>query len=144
MKASAIVAIARETIGTPYKNQGRVNGLAVDCAGVPVHVAKRIGRQLHSLPAGYQGPPPPAAIKAALDANLERVPREQMQIGDIVWLTVKGQPMHMGVLGDYYLGGFTLIHAQNGSGLHKVVEHRIDDSWSRRIVAVWRFPGVEL
>jgi hypothetical protein len=36
MSPLEIVAIARETIGTPYAHQGRVAGLALDCAGVPV------------------------------------------------------------------------------------------------------------
>jgi hypothetical protein len=47
------------------------------------------------------------------------------------------------VVGDYVHGGLSLIHAYNGAGVNKVVEHRLDESWRRRIVAAWQFRGVE-
>jgi cell wall-associated NlpC family hydrolase len=141
-RPAEIVAIARETIGTPYLHQQRVNGLALDCAGVPVHVAKRIGMSFDDI-TNYGRLPVPAEMRRVLDANLTRVPKEQMQFGDVAWLKFRHEPQHFGILGDYHLGGFSLIHAYNGSGLHKVVEHRLDEQWAERIVAVWRFPGVE-
>jgi len=87
--------------------------------------------------------PVPAEMRKVLDANLTRVEKADMQIGDVVWMRFLGEPQHLGIVGDYHLGGLSLIHAYNGSGLRKVVEHRIDEQWLARIVAVWRFPGVE-
>jgi cell wall-associated NlpC family hydrolase len=43
-----------------------------------------------------------------------------------------GEPQHVGI----YTGD-TLIHAYESVG--KVVEHRMDDKWLRRIVRVYRF-----
>jgi hypothetical protein len=140
--ALEIVAFAREAIGTPYGHQQRVAGMALDCAGVPVHVAKRLGMSFDDI-TNYGRLPVPAEMRRVLDANLTRVPKEQMQIGDVAWLTFRVEPQHFGILGNYHLGGFSLIHAYNGSGLSKVVEHRLDEQWAARIVAVWRFPGVE-
>jgi cell wall-associated NlpC family hydrolase len=93
---------------------------------------------------GYGRQPQPDEMRAVLDKNLVRVAKEQMQPGDVVWLKVKNavDPQHLGILGDYDLGGLSLIHATNASGLHRVVEHRLDPAWSARIVAAWRFPQV--
>lgn len=142
MKPLEIVAIARDAIGTPYKHQQRVAGLALDCAGVPVHVAKRIGMSFEDI-TNYGRLPVPAEMRRVLDTNMTRVPLAEMQIGDVVWLKFRVEPQHFGVLGNYYLGGFSLIHAYNGAGLSKVVEHRLDEQWAARIVSAWRFPGVE-
>jgi cell wall-associated NlpC family hydrolase len=142
MKAQEIVAIARATIGTPYRHQGRIDGLALDCAGVPVHVAKQLGIPLTAY-TRYGRLPVPAEMRAALDAHLQRVPREAMQIGDVAWLRFDAEPQHLAIVADYPLGGFSIIHADNGRGLARVVEHRLDASWARRIVAVWRYPGLQ-
>lgn len=135
-----IVIYARETLGTPYGHQQRINGLALDCAGVPVYVANKMKMQVEDL-TSYGRLPVPSEMKHKLDKHLNRVSKEEMQIGDVVWIKFELEPQHFGILGDYLYGGFSLIHAYNGSGLNKVVEHRLDDVWSSRIVGVWRFPG---
>jgi hypothetical protein len=145
IKARDIVAAARETLGTLYWLRGRVSGFAIDCAGVPVHVAKRLGIPLEDFVA-YGRLPFPVEMRNQLDKQLMRVPKAEMQIGDIAWIRMRenGETQHLGIVADYHLGGFSLIHAYNGSGLNKVVEHRIDEQWMARIVGVWRYPGVEL
>jgi hypothetical protein len=143
MKALDVVAIARETLGTPYLHQQRVNGLALDCAGVPVHVGLRLGVSFNDV-TNYGRLPQPAEMRKALDAALTRVPRACMQFGDVAWISFQQEPQHFAIVGNYRLGGFSLIHAYNGAGLKKVVEHRLDEDWLARIVGVWRFPGVEL
>jgi uncharacterized protein YijF (DUF1287 family) len=82
-------------------------------------------------------------MRAALDDHLDRIPVAQMQPSDVVWMRFDGEPQHLGVVGDYVHGGLSLIHAYNGAGLNKVVEHRLDEAWRRRIVAAWRFRGIE-
>lgn len=139
--ALEIVALARETIGTPYQHQQRVAGLALDCAGVPVHVAQRLGMSFEDL-TNYGRLPVPDEMRRILDANLIRVARAGMQPGDVAWIKFEREPQHFGVVGNYRYGGLSLIHAYNGVGLAQVGEHRIDEAWARRIVAVWRFPQV--
>lgn len=136
-----IVMFARQTLGTPWQHQGRVNGLALDCAGVPVHVAKELGMSFEDI-TGYGRLPQPAEMKAALDKNLIRVNKSDMQPGDVTWIRFEHYPQHFGILGDYLYGGLSLIHAFNGVGLDRVGEHRLDQTWSDRIVGVWRFPHV--
>lgn len=142
MNGLQVVAIAREVLGTPYGHQGRVGGLALDCAGVPVHVARRLGMSFDDI-TNYGRLPQPDEMRKVLDANLIRVQKADMQFGDVAWIRFQREPQHFAILGNYRYGGFSLIHASNGSGLSKVVEHRMDEKWANRIVAVWRFPGVE-
>jgi cell wall-associated NlpC family hydrolase len=142
MKAAEVIAIARETIGTPYRHQGRVNGVALDCAGVPVHIAQRLSITLTPY-TQYGRTPVPLEMRAALDAHLTRVAKTDLQLADVVWIRFSREPQHLGIVADYPLGGFSLIHAYNGAGLNKVVEHRLDLQWLSRIVAAWRYPRVE-
>jgi cell wall-associated NlpC family hydrolase len=141
MTPAEIVTIAREVIGSPYGHQGRVGGIALDCAGVPVYVAQRLGMPFDDI-TGYGRQPNPDEMRAILEKNLTRVTKADKQPGDVVWLKIGASPQHLGILGDYPLGGLSLIHATNGSGLKRVVEHRLDDAWARRVVAAWRFRGV--
>jgi len=142
MKRAEIVAAAREVLGTPYGHQGRVGGLALDCAGVPVYVAQRLGVPLADF-TRYGRAPVPAEMRSALNANLRRVPVADLAPGDVVWMRFGGVPQHLGIVGDYRHGGLSLIHAYNGAGLDRVVEHRLDATWRARIVACWRYPGVD-
>jgi hypothetical protein len=43
MIADNVIEAARECLGTPFRHQGRIVGEALDCAGVAVHVAERLG-----------------------------------------------------------------------------------------------------
>lgn len=137
-----VVALARETLQTPYQHQQRINGIAMDCAGVPVYVARRLGMPVDDV-LGYGRQPMPDEMRSVLAAHMVRVPTESIQAGDVVWMRFRKEPQHLGVVGDYVFGGLSLIHAYNGAGLGKVIEHRLDEAWRRRIVAAWRFPGVQ-
>jgi hypothetical protein len=144
MKASEIVAAARETLQTPYAHQGRVNGLAADCAFVPIYAAARMGMDVQSLfIARYGRHPVPVEMRAAMDEHLHRIPTSDIGLSDVVWIRFEREPQHLAIVGDYVHGGLSLIHAYNGAGLNRVVEHRLDDTWRARIVAAWRYPGVE-
>lgn len=142
MMREQIVALARAQIGTPWQHQARIGGVAMDCAGLPILIGQKLGMAVDAL-ADYGRLPQPAEMRAELERHLVRVPRASMQIGDVAWLRFDREPQHFGILGDYVHGGLSLIHAFNGAGVNRVVEHRLDDQWRARIVAVWRFPGVD-
>ena len=144
MKPQDIVDAARETLGTPYRPRARINGLAIDCAGVPVYAAQKLGIPTEPfVPHGRL--PIPLEMRAQLDSLWTRVAKSQMQIGDVAWIRMieTGETQHLGIVGNYCFGGFSLIHAYNHCGLDRVVEHRLDGQWFSRIVGVWRFPGVD-
>lgn len=142
MKRAEIVAVARTLLGVKYAHQGRVGHLALDCAGVPVYIAKHFGIPLTDY-TRYGRLPVPAEMRSALDAHLQRIQVAEMLPGDVVWMRFDAEPQHLGILGDYVHGGLSLIHAYNGAGLNRVVEHRLDDQWRRRIVAAWRYREID-
>jgi cell wall-associated NlpC family hydrolase len=43
MTAAEIIAAARACLGTPFRHQGRLPGIGLDCAGVALHVAQAVG-----------------------------------------------------------------------------------------------------
>lgn len=59
-----------------------------------------------------------------------------MAPGDVVALAMPTVVRHVGILGDYPLGGLSLIHT-SGTTKH-VTEHRLDQRWARRIRFVYR------
>jgi hypothetical protein len=142
MDKAQIVALARAQLGARWEHQARVGGVAMDCAGLPILIGQRLGMSVDAL-ANYGRLPVPAEMRRELDAHLMRVPKASMQPGDVTWIRFEVEPQHFAIVGDYAHGGLSLIHAYNGAGINKVVEHRLDEQWLSRIVGVWRFPGVE-
>ena len=120
---------ARTLIGTPWQHQGRTEA-GVDCVGLCVLALRAAGYSVQDR-TDY-GTDPDGTLRAALDANLIMV--DDMRAGDIALVCFRAE-RHVGIIsvGDY---GFTLIHAD--SHAKRVVEHRIDERWARRIVGVWR------
>lgn len=129
----AILAAARACLDTPFAHQGRVPGVALDCAGLVLAVANTVG-----VPAldfqGYGRQPFAGQLEAALAAQpcLEPVALADRQPGDILLLRIAHDPQHLAILGEG-----TLIHAWADAG--QVCEHRLDARWEARIVAVYRF-----
>jgi cell wall-associated NlpC family hydrolase len=134
MTANDIISAARECVGTPFHHQGRIAGVGMDCAGLIVHVAAKFG--MASIePAGYGRSPCNGMMEAAADTQPYLMRVTDMQAGDVLMMRFTGEPQHVGI----YTGN-TLIHAYESVG--KVVEHRMDDKWLRRIVRVYRFKDV--
>lgn len=136
MTGADILAAARACLDTPFRHQGRVPGLALDCAGLIVSVAQALGID-HCDVADYGRLPNNGQLAGVLDAQpaLRAVVVADMQPGDILLMRFVKEPQHLA-----FLGESTLIHSWEGAG--KVCEHGIDDIWRRRIVRVYRFAGV--
>ncbi|PUA17256.1 NlpC/P60 family protein [Glaciimonas sp. PCH181] len=134
MTADDIVAAARAALDTPFQHQGRIAGLALDCAGLVVHVARSIGAPYTDVPA-YGRSPHQGLLQATLDGNegIERV--IDRQAGDILLMRFASEPQHLAIC-----AGDTMIHSYLNVG--KVCEHRLSSMWAARIVAVYRFKGL--
>lgn len=135
MTADEIVAAARSALRTPFRHQGRIAGRALDCAGLIVHVAKTIGVAYLDVPA-YGRMPHAGLLQQTLDANscIERVATHQA--GDILLMRFTGEPQHLAIC-----AGESIIHSYANAG--EVCEHRLSSMWAARIVAVYRFKGIE-
>lgn len=143
-----VVDCARSYVGTPFQHQARIKGLGLDCIGLILCVARDLGiadsegAQIdpHEYPA-YSADPLHGAVHAECCRRLIRKPLSEMRAGDIVTMRVPIEPCHVGIIADRG-GVLYIIHAYNG-GTFKTVEHILDDAWRKRIVGVFRFPGVE-
>lgn len=130
---AAAIAYARACLGTPFRHQGRLPGVALDCAGLVLAVAQAVGVEAVDFP-GYGRQPFNGQLEAALAAQpcLEPVALADRQPGDVLLLRIARDPQHLAILGEG-----TLIHAWADAG--QVCEHRLDARWEARIVAVYRF-----
>lgn len=134
MNHEAMIAAARDCLKTPFMHQGRLPGTGLDCAGLLVVAARAGGVEVIDRD-NYARTPHDGMLEAVLDAQpaLEKV-RGAPQVGDVILMRFGRDPQHLGLCTDN-----GLIHAYERIG--QVVEHRIDEAWQRRIVAVYRFKG---
>jgi len=137
-----VVATAREWLGTRWQHQARLKGVACDCAGLVVGVARELGiKEVDFDVNGYQRIPNGNELKEHCRAHMAPVPLENMQPGDVVLMRFAGEPQHLAIVADYVGGGLSIVHAYALS--RKVVEARLDDIWHARIVEAYQMPGVE-
>ena len=137
-----ILAEATEWMGTRWMHQQSVKGVACDCIGLVRGVAGVLGLlppDFERMPEvaqyhGYSRQPDGRKLQAALDTYLERI--AEPEPGAVLLMRFEQNPQHVAIMAD----GGDIIHAY--ATARKVVRHRLDDLWARRIVAVYRFPGV--
>lgn len=131
----AVVAAAREWIGTPFHHQGRLKGVGVDCVGVVIGVVKELGISDFDV-GGYGHRPDSQEMERLARQLMAEVPPAAARPGDVLLIEVDRQPQHLA-----FVTGAGMLHAY--APLRRVVEHRIDEGWRARIVAAFSLPGVE-
>ena len=141
MTRDDILTAARDVVGTPFRHQGRIAGKGLDCAGLLVHVARTVGVEPIQRE-GYARLPTYGQLEATLQENVDAgilvaVPVADLLPGDMVLMKFEGEgaARHLGIVGDG-----TLIHSW--AVVRRVCEHTLDDVWRRRIIAGFRFAGV--
>lgn len=129
-----VVEIVRACLGTPFVHQGRVPGVGIDCAGLALEPAKKLGLE-HIDVKGYPRLPHKGMLKDLLDSQpcLTEIKKSDMQEGDLVLIRFTKAPQHLAI----YAGENRIIHTYDAVG--KVVEHGMDKLWISRIIAVYRF-----
>lgn len=142
---SALVAVARRWVGTPYHHQARLRGIGVDCAGLIAAVGHDAGvlpdldREAWKPIARYGRQPNPKHMAAVLRRFLFQIDESPL-IGDVAWIEWReGLPMHLAILADLD-GRPMIIHALGEAG--EVVEHDFSSEWQDRVVGWWRYPGL--
>jgi len=135
-----VVLEAREWLGTPFKHQGALKGVACDCIGL----IKAIGIQ-HGLMeydpnspealsyANYSMMPDSRRMREALSRWFISIPVAEVEIADFYFMAWGREPQHVALITDR-----GIIHSYSGVG--KVVEHSLDERWQQRIAAAYRFP----
>jgi cell wall-associated NlpC family hydrolase len=99
--------------------------ITYDCSGLMVVGFRQIGVDLFNLGASWTG---------SMLANLPRVPRDQMQVGDLIILGTGSRTTHVVM----YLGQDRYIHAGSCGGTMGVCEREGID-WAR-VAGVVRVP----
>jgi len=128
-----IVAMARRALGTPYRHQGRQPGRGLDCAGLVLSIGHELGLtafEITNYPRLPQGDRLVALAKrAGFSEVAEAVP------GDVYCLRLVAHPQHLAIATER-----GIIHACQRRG--RVIEHRLDAAWRRRIVSIFRYPEI--
>lgn len=136
MTPDDILAQARTYLETPFRHQGRLPGVGLDCAGLIVVTAAALNIE-HVDISGYGGSPSNGMLETALDTQpgLDPVSLDALQPGDILLIRFDGDPQHLA-----FYAGDNIIHSYKNAG--KVCEHGLSDWWRSRIVRAYRFKAV--
>lgn len=135
-----LVSTARGFVGAPYRHLGR-DERGIDCAGAIITSLVRMGVPIVDRSV-YSPQPDGTTLRADM---IERFgepvwgkgdPIENLKPGDIVLMRWHQHPCHVALVTDYFLGGLALLHSWSES--QRVVEHRLDDPWPRRLLEGWR------
>ena len=146
-----VVEAARTLLGTPFLHLGRTKQSGVDCIGMltcvseilglaeymPGRLKTGVGEEGYTTK-GYDSLPHPNSLVSMMIEPLSRIENlEDRGIGDIevYWIRHKRVPCHTAILTD--LGH---IHCVQGK---KVAEQPRSGFWNRRLVAAFRYPGIE-
>ena len=138
---SAVLAIARAWLGTPYLHQSSVQGVGCDCLGL----ARGIWRALHG-DEPWEVPPYSRdwgeAGRREVLAEAARAALIEVSLGNagpgtlILFRTAPGVPAkHCGLLGESVIRP-SLIHAYDRSG---VIEEAFTPAWARRAAFAFQF-----
>lgn len=138
MKASEFCEATIGMVGTRWRHQGRMAGVALDCIGLLVIAARDCGVELEAEPPKYGAHRKGTEIRDALAKVAVRVDGPPRQ-GDLLALDpdVDGEPHHLGIA----LGPDELVHTSVKTG--RVTVQPIDDARRRGIHSVWRLHAME-
>lgn len=136
------IAIAMLCLKTPFKHQGRVAGVGLDCAGLFVHVCREMNIP-HEDAKGYPRSPYDGQLEKQLDAQpgLKRIDLKNIAEGDILCMRISKAPQHIAFHAGTIDGEPYIIHASEMHG--GVVHHRLDKGWQSKIMRAYRFVEVE-
>lgn len=130
-----LVTAARKYLGVPFRHRGRT-ARHLDCVGLIVRAYADLGRDIRHDKTHYGREPHADGLRDQLQLEFGP-PAPDMRVGDVALIAYNTiVPHHVGIIGDYKYGGFSLIHADGMAG--KVVEHRLDDGWRKLIIETYR------
>ncbi len=141
---AAVVAEARNWLGTRWQHQASLKGVGCDCVGLVVGVARVLkiaaATEYDLMPElrGYGRQPDPVLLLAGCDHLMQRLNLSEVAQGDVLVLKFELEPQHFAIVSQ--VDPLYMVHAL--AQARKVVEHRVDFLWLRRIVRAYRLRGV--
>lgn len=130
--AAAITACARRQLGVPFKHQGRLPGMALDCVGLVVVVFGQLGVEITDQ-SGYSRSPHAGLLEshALAQAAFVSVPVNRYREGDVLLFRFFKATQHAALVTDH-----GILHCCASPG--RVVEHVLDEAWRKRITHAFR------
>lgn len=135
MKRSDFVSECRSYIDTPFKHQGRIPSVGIDCAGVVICASVKLGQKFEDLTNYNMRPTQEDILKKIIDSGFYDVSLEDTIPGDLLLMAYDGNIQHIAIVTENSPNIY-ILHAVNGK---KVIEHRLDTAWKERIRRVFRF-----
>lgn len=144
---SEVVAVARGWLDTPFKHQGRLPGVVLDCVGVSICLARHFGWP-HEDARDYARRPSKEGLLERLLLYLDFAPATKP--GNTIVFDMIGTedekiwPMHVALRTERgMLHAYSRARRSGDPRAGFVVEQPIDGVWQRRIVAELQFRGLE-
>lgn len=133
-----IVETALGYVDTPWVHQGRRPGVALDCVGVAICVARELGLVAPIFDvSGYSAQPDEALFLRLLRDHMDELPPGAGGVGDAIAFRL-GHIQHLAIA--VGLDPLRIVHAYRPVG--EVRAHRCDAAWERRARIWFRFRGV--
>lgn len=140
---SDIVNTARDYLGTPFHHAGRLPGVGMDCVGLPICIMRELGMIAADFDVpNYVVVPDGKTMLKLCREYLWPIQQIDTRVGDLVVFATDVYPQHVGIIGNYQHGGFSIIHAANNASPPRVIETRLMFSRRMRFVAAFMFPGI--
>lgn len=138
------VRIVRSYIDTPFLHMGRQPGIAIDCVGVLICLGRELGvfAPDFDIEAYTMSANEPRFMEQCAKF-MKRKPAGKMEIGDVAAIKIKKVVSHVGVIADYHLGGFSIIHADNTIQKPRVHEMRLEFNRYFQLAGVFALPGID-
>ncbi len=138
----SVVQEARQWLGTPFCLHGRIKSVGCDCLGLIMGVAHELKLKdrfaqpvTHLDQTGYHLLSDGYLLHAVLDKHFTA--NSCVELGNMALFTFDNNPTHLGIIGDYPGGRFSVIHANASVG--KVVEHRLCGVLKQNLIATYEF-----
>lgn len=143
----AIVAAAREWIGTPVKWEASLKGKGADCRGLLAGAAREVGRpeaaEIEARVVGYSQRIDEAALLAGLDRLFDRLPEGvELVDGDVLAFRIRSKVQHLAIHVRGQGGEGRMIHAYLTDPAC-VVEVPLCGFWRNRLAGAWRWRALD-
>lgn len=135
-----IVETAREELGTRFHHVGRLPGVALDCVGLAIATAHKLGLDYHDIDS-YPRIPDGKTLTEELAKCTEPVGIEDVQPGDMIvfWCDPRTKhPQHLGIVTQ--VDPIRIIHTWEQA--RRVCETDLG-FWAGRICYARRYKGIE-
>lgn len=126
-----------EYVNTPYRHQGRLKGVGVDCIGLIVCVANELNLfDLKNDSTNYRMIPDGKFLMLKARENLEQIQINEIETGDILVMTFDKEPQHFAF---YYKQNEEEFIVHSYSQIKKVLIQRYDDRWKEKTNFAFKF-----